>query len=95
MSYPSLLVVSVAGQEKRLGSPRKCVRQEGLCPHRNIKALMEEAMQQALYLAYTGQQLETRGLFIWTQPELSIVIRRNGKLKLPCQEMEGVSRALG
>lgn len=56
---------------------------------------MGEATQHALYLAYTGQQLETRGLFIWTQPELSIVIRSNGKLKLPCREMEGVSRALG
>lgn len=56
---------------------------------------MEEAMQCALYLAYAGQQLETRGLFIWTQPELSVVIRSNGKLKLPCQEKEGVSRALG
>jgi len=45
---------------------------------------MEEAMQHAPYLANTGQQLEARGLFIWTQPELSIVIRSNGKLKLPC-----------
>lgn len=50
-------------------------------------------MQHALYLAYTGQQLDTRGLFIWAQPELSIVIRSNGKLKLPCREMEGVRRA--
>lgn len=52
-------------------------------------------MQHALYLAYTGQQLETRGIFICTQPELSIVICSNGKLELPCQEMEGVRMSFG
>lgn len=51
-------------------------------------------MQHALYLAYTGQQLDTRGLFVWAQPELSVVIRSNGKLKLPCREMGGSEKGL-
>lgn len=49
--------------------------------------------EAVLYLAYTGQQLDTRGLLIRAQPELGIVISSDGKLKLPCGEMEGVRRA--